>query len=64
MLHSEEYNDMMLQLFRKGKRILEAPLQNQVGRKLIQLMQKEGVAYLSELSISQELVSLMQNLEP
>ena len=61
---SEEYNDMMLQLFRKGKRILEAPLQNQVGKKLIQLMQKEGVGYLSELSISQELVSLMQNLEP
>ena len=61
---SEEYNDMMLQLFRKGKRILEAPLQNQVGKKLIQLMQTEGVGYLSELSISQELVSLMQNLEP
>ena len=55
---------MMLQLFRKGKRILEAPLQNQVGKKLIQLMQTEGVGYLSELSISQELVSLMQNLEP
>lgn len=61
---SEEYNDLMLQLFRKGKSILERPLQNQVGKKLIQLMQKEGVAYLTDLSISEELIALMRNLEP
>jgi len=61
---SEEYKDLVLQLFRQGKRLLESPLKNPIGRKLIQLMKQEGVAYLSDLSIGSELSTFMGGLKP
>jgi predicted kinase len=61
---SQEYKDLMLQLFRQGKRLLESPLKNPIGKRFIQLMRQEGVAYLSDLSIGQELTTVMGGLKP
>lgn len=61
---TQEYTNLMLQLFKQGKQLLESPLRNPIGKRFIQLMRQEGVVYLSDLSIGKELTTAMSGLKP
>ena len=63
-IETQEYANLMLQLFKQGKRLLESPLRNPIGKRFIQLMRQEGVSYLSNLSVGQELTTVMGGLKP
>ena len=63
-IETQEYANLMLQLFKQGKRLLESPLRNPIGKRFIQLMKQEGVSYLSNLSVGQELTTVMGGLKP
>jgi predicted kinase len=61
---TQEYKDLVLQLFRQGKRLLESPIRNPIGKRLIKLMRHEGVAYISDLSLGQDLSRVVSRVKP
>lgn len=61
---SEEYKDTVSKLFKQGKNLLSSPIKNPIANKFINLMKKEGVAYLDQLSVGPELKTIIQKLKP
>ena len=61
---SEEYKDIVSKLFKQGKNLLSSPIKNPIANKFINLMKKEGVAYLDQLSVGPELKTIIQKLKP